>query len=473
MFFCGASLNIPHRQNFAQADKFLYTAESKRYFIGLQNMKKPLFPFALALIGGVLIMTSAAYAAIDDCRPGYKFNRNSGVGCQQENCGSVPGAHYSYEGHCICGSSGSINENPDDPNKACSYRNDHESCPGCVYACVHVDEECPDQNAEGFGSTTSLPPEVSATDINLLEPTGSRNTPAESDNANLAEPSDARTPDLLSSLAVPAESGRTCEQECKKLTRGGNFDEVLEASGTYPACRCVVDNKDKNNRVTQTVRMDGDIRTIYTFDPETGRLIKKDTISMSAERERIRQQLGYKYDEDTIDSLLDDEKINQWFTDKMLNIETNASMMTPAFWWQHMVALWDHGYGNSADFVDTYRFGRCGDSMEWLEREITANLGLTDKHDNKSEAVLSVTGEKYNNAINHTALIVRPAGFSNIEWADTVSELISKTQSGGLTEADIRALDPRLLDAKVLDPYFKKQTTVREFIKGWSVIKIS
>jgi hypothetical protein len=98
---------------------------------------------------------------------------------------------------------------------------------------------------------------------------------------------------------------------------------------------------------------------------------------------------------------------------------------------------------------------------------------LTGKKDKHSEAMLSITGEKYGNMINHVGLMVRPKGISNVAWADMVSELMSKTQKGGLSANDLKNVDPRLLDAKVLDPYFKKTLTVREFIKGWSVIKIS
>ena len=423
-------------------------------------MKKILFAHVLLVM--TFFFTSFAKASITDCEPGYKFNRNSGVGCQQENCYDIPNAHYSYTGACICGTSGSINEKPTDPNKSCAYDNSNTSCPGCVYACIHFEEECPGQQTNP--EPIPEPIEPSPANNTILNP----------------EPDQVRIPDVtpidisgVGNLAQPATApatGPTCEKFCAKLTRGGIFDEVLVATGIYPNCNCTVDNKDENNHLTETVTQNGDTRTTYTYNPTTGALIKKNTISMLAERERIRQALGFKYDEEQIDALLDDEKINQWFSDRMNNIETNASFFTPAFWWQHMVALWDHGYGNSADFVDTYNFGRCGDSMEWLENNLAGELKLTE---NNSEAMLSITGEKYGNLINHTALIIRPNGYSNIEWGDAVQELMDKTRSGGLTKNDILNLDPKLLDAKVLDPYFKKTTTVREFIKGWSVIKIS
>ncbi len=80
-----------------------------------------------------------AYSA--DCPPGYEWQPNSGVGCVQSNCYSVANAHLSYTGRCVCGSSGSFAENPDDPNKECY--SDKPSCQGCVVACVHLDEDCP------------------------------------------------------------------------------------------------------------------------------------------------------------------------------------------------------------------------------------------------------------------------------------------------------------------------------------------
>jgi len=84
----------------------------------------------------------------DRCPSGYVYRPRSGVECVQISCekGQIPNAHPSYTGRCVCGSAGSINENPQDPNKACSYPADYKSCPGCVYACVHSDEECPKQN---------------------------------------------------------------------------------------------------------------------------------------------------------------------------------------------------------------------------------------------------------------------------------------------------------------------------------------
>lgn len=403
-------------------------------------------------------------AGPDDCKSGYEWKPRSGVGCVQINCNDIPDAHWGYTQNCVCGSSGSIHEKASDPNKECVYPQDHKACPGCVYACVHGDEECPGVESGGQ-SDTAVKPGVENSAV--VPGTASQN--AHKPDTQLS--GDASVRPLLS--AASATSGRTCQQECAKLTKGGEYDEVLEASGTYPQCKCTVDIRDKNNQTIQTISQNGDKRTTYDFDPTHGGLIKKSTISIMEERERIRQRLGFKYSEEEIDALLDDEKIDKWFAHMMRNIDTRTSMVDPQFWWQHMVAIWDHGYGNSADFVDTYNFGRCGDSMQWLERNLAGDLKLTGKHDKKSEAILSITGEKYGNVLNHTALMIRPQGVSNIEWADMVTQLMDKTRAGGLKAKDLKYIDPRLMKAKVVDPYFKKTTTVEEFIKGWTVLKIS
>jgi hypothetical protein len=77
------------------------------------------------------------------CKPGYKSCPRCGINCIQANCNEIPSGHYSYESYCICGSSGSISENPKDPNKECYRPADYAACPGCLYACVHFEENCP------------------------------------------------------------------------------------------------------------------------------------------------------------------------------------------------------------------------------------------------------------------------------------------------------------------------------------------
>jgi hypothetical protein len=103
---------------------------------------QPLIIASLSFLMSV-IFAPAAFAAFGDCPSGYNFQRMSGVGCVQTNCASIPNAHLSYEGYCICGSAGSINENPKDPNKRCALPHEDTACPDCVYACVHNNEPCP------------------------------------------------------------------------------------------------------------------------------------------------------------------------------------------------------------------------------------------------------------------------------------------------------------------------------------------
>ena len=96
----------------------------------------------------VIILLFSIFTYSQDCQPGYEWAPRSGVGCRQIDCDSVANAHYSYTQSCVCGSSGSIQENPSDPNKECIRPFVYTYCPGCVYACVHSDEPCPDDETD-------------------------------------------------------------------------------------------------------------------------------------------------------------------------------------------------------------------------------------------------------------------------------------------------------------------------------------
>lgn len=357
------------------------------------------------------------FADSPNCSSGYTYKPSSGVGCIQIGCNDIPDAHYGYTGYCVCGSSGSINENPKDPNTECTLPKEHTACSGCVYACVGTKETCPD--------TTKI-----------------------------------------------IEGQNRCVSECEKLKNdGSDLSKVLESSGIYPNCNCAVDVVNDKGQLIKTVNLNkGDQKTTYTFNPQTGVLITKDVISIKEEIEKIRQQLGFKYTDAEIDALIENDKMSSWFQAQMQEIKTNTHLYTPSFWWQHILALFDHGFGNSADFVDTYKFGRCGDSMLWLERELEAELDLGEK---RQEAFLSITGENYGNITNHTAIMIRPQGITSLDWAEMVQIMLNKSGGDGLTKDDIKTLDPALLTAKVIDPYFKKEMTVEQFISGWSVIRIS
>jgi len=434
------------------------------------------------LVAAVLfVLIPAVPARGQSCPTGFVWDRMSGVGCKQADCATIPDAHYSYEGYCVCGSSGSINEDPAGPNKECGRPSDNTACPGCVYACVHLNEECPDTGSSASPATTTTNTAADQ-NLNVAADTGlniNTNTTADT-NLNVAPVQADTNISLSTTLAAPA-SPRSCVDECNKFLRGKPNAGVISASGEYPKCQCQIDVRDGTDRLTQTISVDGSIETTLTFDPNTGELITKTVFDRQAEAERIRQRLGYRYTEAQIEALLASDKIDSWFREQVKDIDTRTSWLDPQFWWQHLVAVFDHGFdGNSADFVDTYRFGRCGDSMQWLERNLAGYLHLGDDPDQpgqKHEAILSITGERWGNTLNHTSLIIRPAGFTNAEWDDIVKEL--KARSGGsednpgIPPPQLTGIDPRLLDAKVLDPYKKQITTVREFIKGWSYIRIS
>lgn len=448
--------------------------------------------YVSGIIGAAaLLLFAVPVHGQSDCPAGYVWDRMSGVGCKQADCATIPDAHYSYEGYCVCGSSGSINEDPAGPNKECGLPSDNVACPGCVYACVHLDEECPSADTATASPAAETNQNVNQ---NLIAPATDTTNGTAGQSANANKSTDAAVDQnqnvelqtaganisLSTTLAAPA-SPRNCTDECNKFLRGKPNASVISASGEYPKCQCQIDVRDNTDRLTRTISVNGPIETTLTFDPNTEELISKTVFDRQEEAERIRQRLGYKYTEEQIEVLLASEKIDGWFNEQIKDIDTRTNWLDPQFWWQHLVAVFDHGFdGNSADFVDTYRFGRCGDSMQWLERNLAGYLHLGDDPDEpgqKHEAILSITGEQWGNILNHTSLIIRPAGFTNAEWDDIVKEL--KTRSGGskdnpgIPPPQLTGIDPRLLDAKVLDPYKKQVTTVREFIKGWSYIRIS
>ena len=75
------------------------------------------------------------------CKPGYVWQRMSGVGCVQKDC-SETGAHYSYTKACICGF---VSPKPGDKTKSCARPSNYIACPSCIFTCVAPDAECPEK----------------------------------------------------------------------------------------------------------------------------------------------------------------------------------------------------------------------------------------------------------------------------------------------------------------------------------------
>ena len=113
--------------------------------------------------------------------------------------------------------------------------------------------------------------------------------------------------------------------------------------------------------------------------------------------------------------------------------------------------------------------------MLWLENRLANKLNLPVDTTARQQAMLSITRE--GTILDHTSILIRPKGISNAEWTDIVQTLRTKSSGGkgegGLDKADIKQLDPRLLNARVLDPYYKETCTLEEFIEGWPTTRIS
>ena len=75
------------------------------------------------------------------CKPGYVWQRMSGVGCVQKDCSNV-GAHYSYTKACICGF---VDPQPGALTKSCLRPSNYLACPSCVFVCVAPDTDCPER----------------------------------------------------------------------------------------------------------------------------------------------------------------------------------------------------------------------------------------------------------------------------------------------------------------------------------------
>lgn len=98
-----------------------------------------LLVFSLAVL-----MTTIAHAQTT-CPPGYEWQRMSGVGCVQINCGEIANAKYSYTKDCIC----------QDGYKGCYQPIDYSGfdqslCgPNCPYStlisCIPPDATCPNE----------------------------------------------------------------------------------------------------------------------------------------------------------------------------------------------------------------------------------------------------------------------------------------------------------------------------------------
>ena len=292
------------------------------------GMKK-YFWFAL-VIGFLLLIPAVSVQAITeaDCGPGYTWDRMSGVGCKQTNCNDIGDAHYSYTGHCICGSSGSINEDPTDPNKECYKGSDNEGCSGCLYACVGLDEDCPGDT----GTTTNT---NSSNNTNTSVSTNPNTNQATNTNANQNTNTNSNQNVNISQAGTNISlntggtaTGPTCESHCNKYLRGHKNAVLTSFSGTFPACKCQIDIKDDLNRLTNTISVDGDNDTTYTFD-QNGNLTKKVKVNRKEETEKIRIRLGYKYTQEEIDKILDPDKIEEWFLNQIKNIKTEKLATYP------------------------------------------------------------------------------------------------------------------------------------------------
>lgn len=501
----------------------------------------------IVLIYSLFLLLLLSITTANECKNGYSYSEYFHR-CVQTSCeDGVRYSHYSSTGGCVCGSSGSMFEDENDPNKECYYPSDYESCPGCIYACLHKDEECPEKFAkkepepldidgvltgdikilsekeieekkkkeeeqEWEDKTTNWLGELmdklfptkeedkDNKDKELLEQlnaawtktaTEEERNPYEITGQGIEGGKNISDEELKDIFRWPSlkDDNKQEEDEEKKDIQENNEDakckasctkfyghlegaEILSSGMQNGKCECIVDIKDEKDRVMQSIKAVDEVVTTYTFD-KRGKLLDKKVVDKVAEKEAVRKAQQNKYSEQEIDKLLKDEEIVDWFEEKMKGISTETKVWHPKFWWQHAKSLKDLGMEDNASFVYENGHGRCGESMNWLEQELQKKINLEDGK--KEEAMISITGEKYGGMLNHVGLIIRPEGLSNEEWNDFVLELRAgatgdKKKTKGISVRDMKTMDERILKARVLDPYFKKTSTVEEFMEGWSYV---
>lgn len=83
-------------------------------------------------------------------------------------------------------------------------------------------------------------------------------------------------------------SEKSCDEKCKEIFGNAKNMEITEISGTHPKCRCEADWKDIYGKVIKTVKVVGNVKTTYIFDPKRDyRLSRTEVTTISEEGEGI------------------------------------------------------------------------------------------------------------------------------------------------------------------------------------------
>jgi uncharacterized Zn-binding protein involved in type VI secretion len=117
---------------------------------------------SISVVFTIVLLSPSVFASVisermEACKkkPGWEWQRMSGVGCVQKDCNERPHAHWSYTRACICAAGDNIDDPEEDKySKPCYAPEDDPSCPGCLTMCILPTELCPGEKPKATTTTT-------------------------------------------------------------------------------------------------------------------------------------------------------------------------------------------------------------------------------------------------------------------------------------------------------------------------------
>jgi len=190
----------------------------------------------LAAAAWLLISVEPAQAQVE-CPPGFHFDRLSGVGCVQDDCGSIPQSHFDYTGHCVCneGYSGCF-----EPINEPGY--DTASCfPFCptsrLITCVSYLSTCPGEEPANTSTIEAVTEEEAPAETEEKEDEKSTSEGTTKTIKDLAKDlskflAGSDNPDLKSrdaAVAAAAAAAVMASWMAAQLAAGANIDDLKKA----------------------------------------------------------------------------------------------------------------------------------------------------------------------------------------------------------------------------------------------------
>ena len=204
-----------------------------------EGIHRAMFKMAVVLLTAaawMLISAEPAQAQVE-CPPGFHFDRLSGTGCVQDDCGIIPESHFDSTGHCTCNEGYSpcfepINEPGYDPAACFPF------CPASrLTTCVSYLSTCPGEEPANTSTIVAVTeeeapaePEENTEEKSTSEGTTSTTKDLAKDLQKFLAGSD--NPDLKSrdaAVAAAAAAAVMASWMAAQLAAGANIDDLKKA----------------------------------------------------------------------------------------------------------------------------------------------------------------------------------------------------------------------------------------------------